>query len=193
MARYNPCLDASQNVEREHAWPASHCEAYIQRCCEKSTKRKAKVSGKTAQQATMIREKLSSDATANTPLQAAVTAHKAITSAELPGLWLSRVCQTSSHELGHCFGVGHCVYYACAMQSTSSLAEDVRQPPYLCPIDLVKILRALGADEIERYEALLSFCAGHAHIPMFAAFDAWLKARLGRAPTTIMETTQGLG
>lgn len=33
MARYNPHLDERQNVEREHAWPASHCEAYMRACC----------------------------------------------------------------------------------------------------------------------------------------------------------------
>src|ERR1700761_7578790 len=27
-ARYHPILDGTQNVERKHAWPASHCAAY---------------------------------------------------------------------------------------------------------------------------------------------------------------------
>lgn len=33
MARYNPTLDEQRNVGREHAWPASHCDAYVQECC----------------------------------------------------------------------------------------------------------------------------------------------------------------
>ena len=65
------------------------------------------------------------------------------------------------------------------MQSTSSLSEDVRQPPYLCPVDLAKVLRATGADETERHRRLLSFCNGHVHAPMFAAFGAWLASRIG--------------
>ncbi|KAL3663144.1 hypothetical protein V7S43_011555 [Phytophthora oleae] len=28
-ARYNPVLDTAQQVEREHAWPASHCQKYV--------------------------------------------------------------------------------------------------------------------------------------------------------------------
>lgn len=33
MARYDPHLDERQNVERNHAWPASHCESYMRACC----------------------------------------------------------------------------------------------------------------------------------------------------------------
>ena len=190
MARYNPNLDATHNVEREHAWPASHCEAYIQRCCGEPTKRMAEISGKNTKQAKSGGEKSSLGAVTDTPLQAAVAAHKVSASPDPSGVWLARVCQTSSHELGHCFGIDHCVYYACAMQSTSSLAEDVRQPPYLCPVDLGKVLRATGADKLGRYEALLSFCANHAQIPMFAAFGAWLESRF--RSMTIMEATQSL-
>ncbi len=75
----------------------------------------------------------------------------------------------------------HCVYYACVMQATASLAEDVRQPPYLCPVDLAKILRATGADERERYEALLIFCTRHKDggAGWFNAFEAWITGRLG--------------
>ena len=59
-------------------------------------------------------------------------------------LHLSRLARTASHELCHCFGIGHCVCYACVMQSSASLAEDARQPPYLCPIDSRKLMEAMG-------------------------------------------------
>ena len=74
----------------------------------------------------------------------------------------------------------HCVYYACVMQATASLPEDVRQPPYLCPVDLAKMLRATGADEGERYEALLAFCGRHegGAAGWFTAFQAWILGRL---------------
>ena len=119
-----------------------------------------------------------------TPLQAAVSAHSALptphTPSQISSLWLSRVCQTASHELGHCFGMEHCVYYACVMQATASLPEDVRQPPYLCPVDLAKVLRATGSDERERYEALLAFCGRHegGAAGWFKAFQAWILGRL---------------
>ncbi|EEH35393.2 hypothetical protein PAAG_06440 [Paracoccidioides lutzii Pb01] len=28
-ARYNPTLDGKQNIDREHNWPASHCQEYV--------------------------------------------------------------------------------------------------------------------------------------------------------------------
>ncbi|KAH7027991.1 uncharacterized protein B0I36DRAFT_146072 [Microdochium trichocladiopsis] len=62
------------------------------------------------------------------------------------GLWLSRLARTTAHELGHCFGMDHCVYYACLMQSTASMAEDVRQPPYLCPVCLNKVAHAVAGE-----------------------------------------------
>jgi archaemetzincin len=64
------------------------------------------------------------------------------------------------------------------MQSSASLAEDARQPLYLCPVDLAKLLHATGADAIDRYAALLAFCKDQGHSAMFAAFEAWLRARI---------------
>jgi len=175
MARYNPNLDERQSVERQHAWPASHCEAFMRACCGESA-RTTKNASKRPNVQGRSPDKL--------PLQAAVAVNNATLSKRPPthpGLlsdrWLSRVCQTASHELGHCFSMDHCVYYACVMQSTSSLAEDVRQPPYLCPVDLAKVLRATGADEKERYAVLRAFCED-SDVPMFAAFGAWLGIRL---------------
>ena len=75
-------------------------------------------------------------------------------------------------------GIDHCVYYACAMQSSASLAEDARQPLYLCPLDLAKLLHATGADAIDRYAALLAFCKEQGHSAMFTAFGAWLRAEI---------------
>jgi archaemetzincin len=64
------------------------------------------------------------------------------------------------------------------MQGSASIAEGDRQPPYLCPVDLAKILQATGADETERDTALLKFCESHKSISMFAAYAAWIKNRL---------------
>jgi hypothetical protein len=88
----------------------------------------------------------------------AVAAYNALCSANaipslegLAALWLGGVCRTASHELGHCFGIDHCVYCACAMQGSASLAEDARQPIYFCPLDLAKLLHATGADMVDHY------------------------------------------
>ncbi|KDR81884.1 hypothetical protein GALMADRAFT_240156 [Galerina marginata CBS 339.88] len=180
-ARYHPNLDRTANVEREHAWPASHCASYMHACADDSSTRPKK------------KAKLQDDASLPTlppphqtvsPIQAAIIAHKALPApeslAELRGLWLGRVCRTASHELGHCFGIDHCIYYACAMQGSSSLAEDARQPPYLCPVDLAKVLQATSTTAEARYRALLAFCDQHTDVHLFAAFAAWIRAHLAR-------------
>ncbi|KAF8866931.1 hypothetical protein BDZ45DRAFT_719937 [Acephala macrosclerotiorum] len=153
-ARYNPALDAKQEVEREHAWPASHCSAFLDNMLD------APKSANAYKRKTPAKEQ---DAAEETPLQLAVTAHNSLRSLinspspeALSGLWLGRVCRTASHELGHCFGMGHCVYYACSMQGSASIIEDARQPPYLCPVDLEKMLLATGADVRKRKEVLWS-------------------------------------
>ena len=198
MARYHPNLDRIQDVERDHAWPVSHCSAYIQKCCQteevmppKKTKSKSKhkqngwpedpivISSSPAHPERLTKR------TTISPLEAATEAYNALppistssSARTLSDLWLSRVCRTAGHELGHCFGIDHCVYYACSMQGTAGLSEDARQPPYLCPVDLAKVLRATGSDAEERYSALLSFCEGQNDNQMFSAFGAWLRGRL---------------
>ncbi|RFU31664.1 hypothetical protein B7463_g4675, partial [Scytalidium lignicola] len=184
-ARYNPALDKRQNVPQEHAWPASHCQEYVDECCSKSSSKANKKKTVSTQSSLYPGAPTSVEETSNSPLHAAVNAYKTLPSlnsnskaAMLSGLWLSRCCRTASHELGHCFGIDHCVYYACVMQGSASIVEDARQPPYLCPVDLAKLLRSTGASSVQRYQDLMCFCDKHKDTPMFAAFGAWIRARL---------------
>jgi archaemetzincin len=187
-ARYNPHMDQIQDVEREHAWPASHCKAYVETICapQASTatrpKKRPRLQKNNSSKPTSCLSPLDPRPSA---LQAAVSAYNATPSTSphpsseaLAALWLARVCRTASHELGHCFGLDHCIYYACVMQGCASLAEDARQPLYLCPIDLAKLLHATGADMNERYAALVVFCERHGEGAMFAAFAAWIRAQM---------------
>jgi archaemetzincin len=182
-ARYNPVLDRVQGLARDHAWPASHCAKYVKDCCckegmdleEYDRYEEVAVSDKAK-----AGESMSSDGVIS-PMHAAVSAHSSLPSLDhapsavaLSGLWLGRLCRTASHELGHCFGIDHCVYYSCAMQGSASVVEDARQPPYLCPIDLAKILRTTGADEQERYMSLLAFCEKNKEVHLFASYKAWI-------------------
>jgi archaemetzincin len=184
-ARYNPSLDAAQRIERDHAWPASHCEKYMRGCCEAAEDEDDEDRRMEGVEIIAAGDLTSLNDQAISPMQAALAAHMDLLSLDrapsisaLYGLWLSRVCRTASHELGHCFGIDHCVYYACAMQGTASVIEDARQPPYLCPVDLAKVLRATGADENERYRALLKFCEKFKEAHLFAAYGAWIQERL---------------
>ncbi|KAJ5111546.1 hypothetical protein N7532_002081 [Penicillium argentinense] len=65
--------------------------------------------------------------------------------------------RTASYQLLHCFGIAHRVYYASSMQGSASVCEDARQPPYLCPVDLAKVIYATSITVLGRYRSLLEF------------------------------------
>ncbi|KAG7392762.1 Archaemetzincin-1 [Phytophthora pseudosyringae] len=176
-ARYNPALDTAQEVEVKHAWPASHCQVYVDTCVRDATGDGAAPTKKKAK----MTEKASRPPSSTSAMQAAIRAFSSIpeSSQSDAALWLARFCRTASHELAHCFGIDHCVYYACSMQGSAGLSEDARQPPYLCPVDLAKMLHATGADSTERYKALLAFCERFEERDRtLVAFSAWLSAEL---------------
>lgn len=187
-ARYNPLLDSIQGIERDHAWPASHCEAYFGACCEADSsqpaKKRVKVTNSSNQQKSDQSSSLDDRERVGSPIHAALIAHRSLPSfddspptPQLDGLWLGRVCRTAAHELGHCFGMDHCTYYACSMQGSASLKEDTRQPPYLCPVDSTKMISATQTTPGERYRAILAFCAKHEGVHLFDAFRAWIGGR----------------
>lgn len=190
-ARYNPALLLSNeydSIDLDHTWPASHCNSYVARLCGSANAPRGK----------KRRLDEEEDKSATTPLNDAVRASKVNsstgiaaddhnTSHSLNGLWLCLLARTASHELGHCLGIGHCVYYACVMQGTAGMAEDCRQPPYLCPVCLKKLTHAAGEataspsasfDEtayvIRNYRALAQFCDRWKQVGMFAGYKAWL-------------------
>ncbi|KLJ06139.1 hypothetical protein EMPG_10432 [Blastomyces silverae] len=170
-SRYNPILDGKHNVDH-----------YVAKSCIDTSrpKKRTKFSSSSNQD-------IASNDDTSSPLPAALLAHTSLppldllpTTTQLAGLWLGRVCRTASHELCHCFGIDHCMYYACSMQGSASLPEDARQPPYLCTVDLAKMLHATGTTAKDRYLAILSFCKKHDEIHLFAAFAAWIASRLDR-------------
>ncbi|KAL8962678.1 MAG: hypothetical protein Q9193_000946, partial [Seirophora villosa] len=156
-ARYNPALDDIHGVDRLHAWPASHCREYVETCCsaapsslsQQKTKSKPSVRGTTSSTPITLPRSLTSAPTRPSPLHRALGNHLR-DPPSAPLLYLIRLALTSAHELGHCFGLEHCVYYACCMQGSASLVEDARQPPYLCPVCEEKVSLATGADRRER-------------------------------------------
>lgn len=182
-SRYNPVLDDHQSVDRLHAWPASHCDRYITSCCTTS-----RSGAKRQKKSNSTKPSQSKDASSvsSSPLMAAISIYRDLETSNLSPsalstLWLGRVCRTAAHELGHCFGVDHCVYFACAMQGTASIREDARQPPFLCPVDLAKLTHATGTTATQRYKALLDFCdrPQYKTCLFFAPFAEWIRRMLG--------------
>ncbi|KAL2818606.1 hypothetical protein BJX63DRAFT_429107 [Aspergillus granulosus] len=185
-ARYNPLLDGVQGVERGHAWPAGHCSSYVEEACRAAGSVLKRSKGFPVSRTRSSKK----NNTGRQPLEAALAAYSGSTSpisntgtntGSEAALWLWRVARTVSHELGHCFGIDHCVYYACIMQGSASLSEDTRQPPYLCPVDLAKVLASTGSNVDERDRALLRFCekGEWRDVPCFRAYAGWLKSSLG--------------
>ncbi|KAH6695251.1 hypothetical protein F5X68DRAFT_272667 [Plectosphaerella plurivora] len=204
--RYNPALDAHAKIDHAHSWPASHCRDFVDDTWEASElalKTTAYGRSRTKKGGAKIdpQNMLSVAKSPRTPLAAAVVASGDSlvprTKEEWSGAWLARVCRTASHELGHCFGIAHCPYYACVMQSTASIEEDMRQPPYLCPVCLNKIAYAIKSEGIiksggtaeesyaadaawilESYRQMSACCQTQKGIGMFVGLNAWLNARL---------------
>ena len=97
-----------------------------------------------------------------------------------------RALLLTAHELGHMFGLRHCVFYACAMNGTNSLTESDRQPLHLCPVCREKLRHALGFDPAERYRRLADFYTrqGMGSDAAFARSQAEaISAQAGRTPT----------
>ena len=73
--------------------------------------------------------------------------------------FVARTLKVASHELGHIFGIRHCIAYECLMNGSNSLTESDFKPVYLCPIDLKKVCWRMETDEVRRFIALKSFWA----------------------------------
>ena len=68
-----------------------------------------------------------------------------------------RALKIVTHEVGHMFGLRHCIYYKCLMNGTSGLGETDRTPLQVCPICLRKLQLAIGFDLKKRHQDLVTF------------------------------------
>merc|ERR1719313_365458 len=86
-----------------------------------------------------------------------------------PAVFLRRCIQVLCHEVGHLFGIQHCVWWLCVMNGSNGDWESDGRPLALCPTDLAKLHACLGFDLAER-EAALSAVLTAVGSPQLAAF-----------------------
>jgi archaemetzincin len=70
---------------------------------------------------------------------------------------LKRSCKMLAHETAHMFGIGHCIYFHCALNGSNHLKESDATPMNLCPICLRKLQSSVGFDVLAYYQHLASF------------------------------------
>lgn len=70
---------------------------------------------------------------------------------------LRRSCKVLVHEMGHMFGLTHCIYFKCAMAGSNHLKESDARPMHLCPVCLRKLQHSIGFEVVERYVNLFRF------------------------------------
>ncbi|CAF2523158.1 unnamed protein product [Rotaria sp. Silwood2] len=73
-------------------------------------------------------------------------------------IMLRRCVKILLHELGHLFGLKHCIYYICLMNGANNQIEMDRQTLYLCPVCLRKLYSTLQFDVRYMYENFVYLC-----------------------------------
>jgi archaemetzincin len=72
-------------------------------------------------------------------------------------LLLKRSLKVVVHEIGHMFGMHHCLYFNCLMRGSNHLQEADSRPVHLCPICLRKAQSSCAFDIKEHYQKMLQF------------------------------------
>mmetsp|Transcript_8063 Transcript_8063/g.15867 ORF Transcript_8063/g.15867 Transcript_8063/m.15867 type:complete len:307 (+) Transcript_8063:13971-14891(+) len=90
-------------------------------------------------------------------------------------LILLRAAKVMSHELGHMFGLLHCIYYKCCMNGTNGISETDKSPLYLCPVCLRKLHTCLNFNPLVWYAKLEMTCQSLG--PIFLEAADWFRRR----------------
>jgi len=69
-----------------------------------------------------------------------------------------RACKVMVHEIGHMFGLKHCIDFHCLMNGSNHLEEATKKPMEMCPVCVGKLQHNMKFDLRERYAGLDKFC-----------------------------------
>ena len=89
---------------------------------------------------------------------------------------LKKTCRTMAHEVGHIFGLRHCIYFKCIMNGNNGGANESSHFS-LCPVCLQKICSFMKENPIDivgRYKALQRFYSKY----IFTRESDWFGVRL---------------
>lgn len=78
-----------------------------------------------------------------------------------PTLVLRRSLKVMAHEIGHMFGIEHCIRFRCLMNGSNHLGETDASPMDVCPVCLRKLQHAIGFDPLTRERALEAWRRSH--------------------------------
>jgi len=78
------------------------------------------------------------------------------------------------HEVGHMFGITHCIYFKCIMNGSNHLAESDSRHIHLCPVCLRKLQWNIQFDSVDRFRKLHKF---YKKVGMQTEAD-WIEKRL---------------
>jgi len=90
-------------------------------------------------------------------------------------LVLRRATKILTHEMGHMFGIRHCIHYECNMNGANHLEEADATPMNLCPVCLRKLYYAVRFNPVERYGEMLRFYTANG----FEEEATWTRQRIG--------------
>lgn len=76
---------------------------------------------------------------------------------DAPAKILLRGLKVLAHEVGHMFGIQHCIHFHCVMNGCNHLAESDASPLHPCPVCLRKLHHAVGFDPAARERRLGEF------------------------------------
>jgi archaemetzincin len=63
-----------------------------------------------------------------------------------------------THEIGHLFGMKHCVFYNCVLNGCNNFEEFDSKPLYMCPVCIRKLQSNIEFNFVDHYEGVAKAC-----------------------------------